>query len=110
LTDPNDINSEPKEFKLKDLIANGSNLGKPKKDWKPVIGMTDFGSYEYHPYGDTEIEKEKSHYIDNSSLSSKPIAQAWDRGNRAYKVELKTLTERQKKIRSLIKITIKKLS
>jgi len=106
LTDPNNINSEPKAFKLKDLITNGSNLGKTKEDWKPVIGMTDFGYYEYHPYGDPNNEKETGHYIDSSSLSTKPDGQIWNENEREYKFEDKPLTERQKKIRSLIKITV----
>lgn len=106
LTDPNNINSEPRAFKLGDLIANGSNLGKSKEDWKPVIGATDFGYYEYHPYGDPDNEKERGHYIDNSSLTTKPNKQVWDENEREYKIEDKPLTERQKKIRSLIKITV----
>ena len=106
LTDPKNINSEPKAFKLADLIANGSNPGKSKQDWKPVIGVTDFGYYEYHPYGDPNCEKETGHYYDNSSLSAKPEWYIWDEKNRKYKPEDKPLTERQQKIRSLVKIKI----
>lgn len=32
--------TEPKIYKLKDLQANGSNYGKPKAQWKPVVGST----------------------------------------------------------------------
>ncbi|MBJ7435227.1 MAG: hypothetical protein JHC54_05530 [Acinetobacter sp.] len=32
--------SEPKKFKLIDLLQNGSNIGVKKPDWKPVIGST----------------------------------------------------------------------
>lgn len=30
----------PKVFKLADLMANGSNVGKKVADWKPVVGIT----------------------------------------------------------------------
>lgn len=37
------IGSEPKTFKVGDLIANGNNIGVNKSEWKPVVGAT-------HPY------------------------------------------------------------
>nr|DAJ27909.1 MAG TPA: Hint [Caudoviricetes sp.] len=43
LTDPDDVNSEPIIFKLKDLIANGNNIGRKAADWLPTIAPT-------HPY------------------------------------------------------------
>lgn len=43
LTDPDDIDSEPIVFKLKDVIANGSNIGRKVKDWKATVGPI-------HPY------------------------------------------------------------
>lgn len=43
LTDPDDIDSEPKVFKLADVIKNGNNIGVKRKDWKPTISPT-------HPY------------------------------------------------------------
>jgi hypothetical protein len=39
----NGLGSAPKIFKISELIANGSNIGKSSKDWLPVIGFT-------HPY------------------------------------------------------------
>lgn len=33
-------NGQPKLYKLSELQANGSNYGKPKSEWKPVIGAT----------------------------------------------------------------------
>lgn len=33
-----DESGVPKVFKLRDLIANGSNDNKPARDWKPVLG------------------------------------------------------------------------
>lgn len=43
LEDPDDENSRPKIFKLKDLIANGNNIGRKQADWLPTIGPI-------HPY------------------------------------------------------------
>lgn len=43
LEDPDDENSSPKIFKLKDLIANGNNIGRKQADWLPTIGPI-------HPY------------------------------------------------------------
>lgn len=106
LTDPNNINSEPKVFKLSDLLTNGSNAGKAESDFKPVVGVTDFGYYEYHPYEDLEEEKEVAHYYDNSSISSKPSGSIWDEDKREYKFEVKPLTERHQRIRDMIKVTV----
>jgi hypothetical protein len=106
LSDPTDINSEPKTFQLKQLIKNGSNLGKTKENWKAVIGVTDFGFYKYYPYGDTKYEQEVAHYYDNNSIANKADWHIWDKVKRQYIIEEKPLTERQKKIRGLIKITV----
>lgn len=43
LVNPEDPDSEPIVFKLKDLIANGNNIGRKKADWKPTIAPI-------HPY------------------------------------------------------------
>lgn len=105
LTDINNPKSEPKLFTLSELIANGSNLGKKKKDWKPVIGVTDFGFREYNPYGNPEL-KEVEHYYDNTLLFTKAECEIWDSREGRYKKKNKQLTKRQKKIKSLIKVTI----
>ena len=34
------IGSEPRLFKLSDLIANGNNIGKNVDDWLPIVGAT----------------------------------------------------------------------
>lgn len=108
LTDPNDDNSQPKLFKLKELIRNGTNIGLDKSNWKPTIGITDFGFYEYHPYDDETNEIEMAHYFDNSSLMTLPNGYEWNREKKEFELVQKPLTERQKKIRSLVKITITK--
>ena len=105
LTDINNPKSEPKLFTLSELIANGSNLGKKKKDWKPVIGVTDFGFREYNPYGYPEL-KEVEHYYDNTLLFTKAEWEIWDSKEGRYKKKIKKLTKRQKKIKSLVKVKI----
>lgn len=37
LTDPDDEDSAPKIFKLKDIIANGNNIGRKAADWLPTV-------------------------------------------------------------------------
>lgn len=43
LTDPDDEDSAPKIFKLKDIIANGNNIGRKVADWLPTVSPI-------HPY------------------------------------------------------------
>lgn len=43
LEDPDDPQSKPKVFKLKDLIANGNNIGRKVAEWLPTISPI-------HPY------------------------------------------------------------
>jgi hypothetical protein len=106
LSDPSNINSEPKAFALKEIINNGSNIGKPKEKWKPVIGITDFGYYSYHPINNFKNEPETEHYYDRSSVMAKMDGYLWDEKERCYKQEERPMTERLKKIHSLIKITV----
>lgn len=35
-----DFDGSPKVYKLSTLLSNGSNYGKPKSDWNPVLGAT----------------------------------------------------------------------
>ncbi len=105
LTDSSNRNSEPKIFTLSELIANGSNFGKEKKDWKPVIGVTDFGFRTYHPNNNPKWE-EIEHCYDNTSLSTKSEWEIWDTKEGCFKSEDKTLTDRQKKIISQIEVTV----
>ena len=91
LTERGNRKSEPKIFTLSELVANGSNLGIEKKDWKPVVGVTDFGTYRNSE--SDEIE----HYYDNSSLVIKSKWEKWDAEKGCYKLEDLPLTERRKK-------------
>ena len=43
LVDPENPDSEPKIFKLEEIIQNGNNIGRKKEDWLPTIAPT-------HPY------------------------------------------------------------
>ncbi|HLP11155.1 MAG TPA: hypothetical protein VK177_04425 [Flavobacteriales bacterium] len=106
LSEPSNPNSAPKEFLLRELIENGDNFGKSKENWKPIIGITDFGFYTFHPYDDPSFDKETEHYYDTSTLQFKPLDHVWNEKEKNYVLEEKPLTERQKKIRSLIKVTI----
>ena len=43
------VGSAPKQFFVDELLANGSNIGRKKADWKPVVGST-------HPWCRCEME------------------------------------------------------
>lgn len=67
---------------MKDLAANGSNLGNPPEEWKPVIGVTDFGLYEYYPSGDST--KEIGRYWDHSELRFVGSNEIWDKEKKQF--------------------------
>lgn len=69
LIDPEDPDSEPIVFKLKDIIANGNNIGRKVKDWLPTISPT-------HPYCRCTINHKKSGF-------------AWDAELRAFTIPIK---------------------
>lgn len=51
----NGIGSKPRIFKLSTLLANGSNIGRKAKDWKPVVGPT-------HPWCRCTLSEYDSRY------------------------------------------------
>ena len=69
LIDPEDPDSEPIVFKLKDIIANGNNIGRKVKDCLPTISPT-------HPYCRCTINHKKSGF-------------AWDAELRAFTIPIK---------------------
>ena len=69
LVDPEDPDSEPIVFKLKDIIANGNNIGRKVKDWLPTISPT-------HPYCRCTINHKKPGF-------------AWDEELRAFTIPIK---------------------
>ncbi len=106
LTDYNNIRSEPRNFILSDLISNGSNLDKNISEYKPVIGISDFGFYEYHPYDDPNEEKVIGHYYENSFIFTRYDWSRWDEDKKRYIVIKSPPTKIRKEIEGMIKITI----
>lgn len=76
LTDPENPDSEPIVFKLKDLIANGNNIGRKQADWKATIGPI-------HPYC-------------RCILNHKPAGFAWDENLRAFTKPIKKVSNHPK--------------
>lgn len=63
LTDPDDIESPPKIFKLKDVLANGNNIGRKVADWLPTISPI-------HPYCRCQVcRKDPNTEWDSETLS-----------------------------------------
>ncbi len=61
------IGSQPRIFKLKQLIANGTNIGRKVDDWKPVIGSI-------HPWCRCQLR-----YL--------PDTQTWDEDEKRFRVK-----------------------
>lgn len=76
LTDPDDPDSEPIVFKLKDVLANGSNIGRKVANWLPSIEPT-------HPYC-------------RCTLEYKPKDRAWDRSTHAFTKVIKKVSKNPK--------------
>lgn len=63
LTDPDDPESPPKIFKLKDVLANGNNIGRKVADWLPTISPI-------HPYCRCQVcRKDPNTEWDSETLS-----------------------------------------
>ena len=78
------MGSQPRVFKVDELIANGSNIGRKQKDWKPVIGAT-------HPWCRCQLE-------------SLPKGEwEWDAENQRFKMKL---NKREQEIKSKIKFEL----
>lgn len=76
LVNPEDPDSEPIVFKLKDIIANGNNIGRKKVDWKPTIAPI-------HPWC-------------RCILNHKPEGFAWDENLRAFTKPIKKVSKNPK--------------
>ena len=76
LTDPENPDSEPKIFKLSELIENGNNIGRKRADWLPTISPT-------HPYC-------------RCTLNYKQPGFAWDEEVRAYTKPIKRVPKNPK--------------
>lgn len=66
LSNPDDENSKPNIFKLKDVIANGNNIGRKAKDWLPTISPV-------HPYCRCTVNHKKENFDWNEELRAYTI-------------------------------------
>jgi len=82
----NGIGSEPKTFILKELIANGSNVGRKVEDWLPTIDAT-------HPFC-------------RCLLMQKFLGQVWDGVKGFFKYLSDVVTPGKVKRLSKIKVTV----
>lgn len=85
LTDPDDENSEPKVFKLSEIIANGNNIGRKVDEWLPVIPPV-------HPWC-------------RCQLNHKDPNMEWDRTTRSFS-KVKKYKPKSKKLQG-VKLNIK---
>ena len=85
LTDPDDIDSEPIVFKLKDIIANGNNIGRKVEDWKPTLSPI-------HPFC-------------RCTLHHKAPNTEWDRSTHSFS-KIKKYVPKNKKLQG-VKLNIK---
>lgn len=87
LKNPDDPDSLPIIFKLKDLIANGNNIGRKQEDWLPTIGPI-------HPYC-------------RCIINSKPKGFEWDAELRAFTKPVKKISNnpRLRNVKLNIKIS-----
>jgi hypothetical protein len=76
LEDPDDENSRPKIFKLKDIISNGNNIGRKQSEWLPVIPPV-------HPYCRCQI-------------NVVPYGFEWDNDVRAFTKPIKKISKNPK--------------
>ena len=80
----NGVGSAPKQFTVAELLSNGSNVGRKRADWKPVVGST-------HPWCRCELE----------ALGVGDFE--WDEEKKRFK---KVLTGRAKEISEQVKVSI----
>ena len=85
LTDPDDIDSEPIVFKLKDVIANGNNIGRKADELLPTISPI-------HPYC-------------RCMVNYKSPNTEWDRATRSFN-KVKKYVPKNKKLQG-VKLNIK---
>lgn len=82
LTDPDDLDSEPIVFKLKDVIANGNNIGRKVKDYLPTVAPI-------HPYCRCNIqEKDKNTEWDPATRSFSKIKKYVPKNKKLRDVQL----------------------
>lgn len=82
------IGSEPKKFKLPDLIANGTNIGRKAKDWLPTLGAL-------HPFCRCQLR-----YL--------PKGYKWDKDKKAFTPDKDFKRKVERKSKAIIKVGDKK--
>lgn len=85
LEDPSDPFSKPIVFKVKDIIANGNNIGRSPKNWKPTVSPT-------HPYC-------------RCTINHKDPGMDWDPTTRSF-TKVKHYVSKNKKLQN-VKLDIK---
>ena len=80
-------NGVPKIFKLKEILANGTNIGRKKKDWKPTVASL-------HPRCRCELT-----YV--------PVGATWDKKKKLF-VVTELQSERAKQIARRLKVKVVK--
>jgi hypothetical protein len=90
LTDPDDINSEPIVFKLKDIIANGSNIGRKADELLPTVGPI-------HPYCRCTINrKDPNTEWDASTLSFTKVKKYVPKNKKLQGIDIRSLIKVKK--------------
>ena len=97
LKNPNDINSEPIKFNVIQLLNNYSNLNKPRENWLPVVGNTNFGLFKNF---------EECEYFDKYEvIFCRNHNEIWNKNNREFEPTKKNQRERKERLK-FIKTTI----
>lgn len=78
LEDPEDLGSMPKVFKLKDILANGNNIGRKKDDLLPTVAPV-------HPYCRCTINYKRPNFGWDSDLRAFVIPQKIQSNNSKLK-------------------------
>lgn len=66
------LGSQPKLFKLIDLMKNGDNVGRKVADWKPVVGS-------HHPFCRCDLRKKQKGYIWNDTTKRFELPKNFER-------------------------------
>jgi len=88
LENPEDENSVPKIFNLKELIENGNNIGRKADDWLPTISPT-------HPYC-------------RCILNEKPSDMDWNPELRVFNIPVKYIPKNKRLQNIKLNISVKK--
>jgi len=88
LENPEDDNSKPNVFKLKDVIANGNNIGRKADEWLPTVSPV-------HPFC-------------RCILNEKPSDMDWNPELRAFNIPVKYVPKNERLKNVKLNITVRK--